>query len=494
MDPLDPLTGSTPVWASALVVLADVVLRLVALGVVPHNRRPAAAWGWLLAIFFVPVIGVLLYIVIGRSNLPPPRRRTQLAIGALATANAPARAPGQLAGVPPWASEVVRLNQDLRGMPLVAGNRLHILADYDESIDAIAAAVRAARRSVHMEYYILASDSTSEPVLRALVDAHERGVEVRVLIDFLGSRMFPGHREAVERLQRGGVPLRHALPVRPWRLQYQRADLRNHRKIVVVDGEVAFTGSQNMIAASYDKKQNLRDHVQWRDLMLRVEGPIVAQLQAVFLGDWYSESSDPLPSAVRHPSPVAQSTDATGVLCQVLPSGPGADDESNLRMFNSLFYSARHRIVICTPYFVPEESMLMAITTAARRGVHVSLYVGRTADHAVTHHAQRSFYEMLMRAGVHIHLYERPYILHSKFLLIDEDVAVVASSNMDIRSLVLNLEVNLLVCDRGFVSRMHDVVAGYARASSVLDLDEWMSRSLSQKYLDNVCRLTSGLQ
>lgn len=182
------------------------------------------------------------------------------------------------------------------------------------------------------------------------------------------------------------------------------------------------------------------------------------------------------------------------LLCQVLPSGPGFDNQPNLRLFNHLFYSARRSIVIASPYFVPDESMFHAITTAVQRGVQVCLYMGETSDHARTHHAQRSYYEKLLNAGVQIYLYRSPYVLHSKFVLIDDDVAVVASSNMDMRSFTLNLEVNLMVCDREFVQRMKAVEHDYRNASHSLRLEDWLSRPWHKKYLDNLCRLTADLQ
>ncbi|MDX2375511.1 cardiolipin synthase [Microbacterium sp. LRZ72] len=499
------LSWSPPLWFSALALTIDMIIRVVALGVVPHNRRPSAAWGWLLAIFFVPIVGVVLYLVIGRLALPEPRRRRQAAVptiagvddaGGRADWSAPSGAADHSAALPEWVRDAVRLNRRLTGLPLVPAYAAEVLIDYTASLERITRAVEGARRAVHLQFYIFAADASTEPLIRAVEKAHARGVEVKVLMDHIGSLGFPGYAQLVRRLDRGGIPWHRMLPVRPWRGEYQRPDIRNHRKIAVIDDEVAFVGSQNLIDASYNKKKNLRKHLQWRDLMLRVEGPVVAHVDAVFLADWSSESGDAVP-----PAPPAAPAPMTGpgrILCQVLPSGagdnPGKDEEANLRLFSQLFYSARTRIIMTSPYFVPEESTLVALTTAAQRGVDVRLYVGEASDHPLTHRAQRSYYEMLLRAGVTIHRHRPPYILHSKFLLIDEDVAIIASSNVDMRSFALNLELDLMVCDRDFVRRMDTVVAAYEDDSSTLGLDEWMSRPLRQKYIDNVCRLTASLQ
>lgn len=484
--------GTIPLPVTVAFIVVDFTIRIVALGVVPINRRPSAAWGWLLAIFFLPILGLLVFLLLGRSNLPRHRKEKQRKIAELVRHDDPARyAIGDTSAVPDWALDAARLNHENSGLPLIAGNDAQLFDDYTESLEAMTRAVRRVESYVHFAFYIVAADKTTDPLITALEDAHRRGVTVRVLIDHIGSLGFPGYAEVVRRLDRSGIPWRRMLPVRPWRLEYQRPDLRNHRKILVVDGTEAFTGSQNIIDASYNKKKNLREHLQWRDLMLRLEGPAVHHLNAVFIVDWYSETDELL---ANETATVLPDSSGGGLLCQVLPSGPGLDNESNLRLFNHLFYSARSRIIVSSPYFVPDESMLGAITTAAQRGVDVRLYMGGTSDHALTHHAQRSYYEMLMKAGVKILLYESPYILHSKFVLIDDEVAVIASSNMDIRSFTLNLEVNLMVCDEGFVSRMMAVVRKYRDASSPLELESWLERPGYQKFFDNVSRLTAGVQ
>ncbi|MCW2131346.1 cardiolipin synthetase 2 [Arthrobacter sp. VKM Ac-2550] len=374
-----------------------------------------------------------------------------------------------------------------------------MLTDYTRSFASVVEAISSARSFVHFEFYIVALDKTTEPVFGALEEARARGVEVRVLFDHLGSAGFPGYKQAIRRLDAAGIEWRRMLPVRPWRLQYQRPDLRNHRKILVVDGEIAFTGSQNIIDASYNKKGNRRRGLQWRDLVLRLEGPVVQQLNAVFIADWYSETDILLANEApaRPNAGAAESTVGaeTGSLsCQLLPSGPGLDNENNLRLFNHLMHNARRRIVICTPYFVPDESMLIAITSAVQRGVEVRVHAGATSDHILTHHAQRSYYEMLLASGVDIHLYDQPYVLHSKFLLVDDETAVVTSSNMDIRSFALNQEINLLVFSQPFIQRMNTVEEQYRADSHHLDLDAWRQRPLYQKFFDNVCRLTAGVQ
>jgi cardiolipin synthase len=300
-----------------------------------------------------------------------------------------------------------------------------------------------------------------------------------------------GYRRTLRQLTRLGAEWHLMLPVQPWRGRYQRPDLRNHRKVLVVDGRVGFMGSQNMIDRTYDRWTNRRRGLRWKDLMLRLEGPIVAELNAIFISDWFSETNVMLEREAR------QRVEPVGTEfldCQVVPSGPGFEGENNLRLFNGLIYAAQERIVLTSPYFVPDDSMLYAVTTAAQRGVHVELFVSEIGDQAVVFHAQRSYYETLLKAGVVIWLYRAPTILHAKHFTIDEEVAVVGSSNLDMRSFTLNLEVSLMVRGHEFVAQLRQIEEGYRRASRRLTLDEWQRRPLRTAVLDNIARLTASLQ
>jgi cardiolipin synthase A/B len=183
-----------------------------------------------------------------------------------------------------------------------------------------------------------------------------------------------------------------------------------------------------------------------------------------------------------------------GVAAQVVPSGPGYVTENNLRLFTALIYSARSRISLTSPYFVPDEPLLYAVTTAARRGVEVELFVSEEGDQFMVYHAQCSYYQALLEAGVRIYLYPAPAVLHSKHFTIDDDIAVIGSSNMDMRSFALNYEVSMMLTGGDIVARFREVENGYRALSRELTLDEWRQRSKVQRYLDNTMRLTAALQ
>jgi cardiolipin synthase A/B len=475
-----------------VLLIIDMVIRVLAVIYIPRNRRPQTALAWLVLIFVVPVPGIVLFWLFGSRRLPPSRIRKQREINKYILETT--EGIDQVSGAdewPIWLAPIVELNRKLGAMPLVGGNSAEIHTDYVESIEAMTEAVNAAKKYVHVEFYILAFDRTTVPFFEALRDAVERGVTVRVLMDHIAVLRAPGLARLVTKLRRMGVQWHFMLPVQPLRFKYQRLDLRNHRKILVVDGTVAYTGSQNMVDASYNKKSNIRRGLQWKDLMVRFEGPIVAGINALFITDWYGETDELLIREAPEPRPV-HAPDL--IDCQVVPSGPGFDGENNLRLFNSLVYAATEKVIITSPYFVPDDSMLYAITTAAQSGLDVQLFASEIGDQPVVYHAQRSYYEALLRAGVRIFLYPSPTVLHAKHFTIDDEVAVIGSSNMDMRSFSLNLEVSVMVRGKSFVDKLRAIEQDYRDVSRELTLDEWMRRPRAAAVLDNVARLSATVQ
>ncbi|NYF08926.1 cardiolipin synthase [Leifsonia sp. AK011] len=488
----DPATAWFSLAVALLVLAGDLTIRVLAIIYIPRNRRPQTAMAWLLAIFFIPYVGIILFLLLGSRKLPRKRRKRQSQINKyiLETTDGIDKVTTH-SEWPDWLPPIVELNRTLGAMPLVGGNSASLYPEYDLSIAAMARAIDNATSTVHVEFYILSADDTTEPFFAAMERAIQRGVIVRVLLDHIASVRAPGYRRTLKRLTAMGALWKLMLPVQPLRGKWRRPDLRNHRKLVVVDGLVAFTGSQNMVDSSYNKPGNIRRGLHWKDLMVRFEGPIVAGINALFVTDWYSETDELL---------LRESPDANPVLArepldaQVVPSGPGFEGENNLRLFNSLVYAAQHKVIITSPYFVPDDSMLYAITTAAQSGLDVQLFVSEVGDQFMVFHAQRSYYEQLLRAGVRIWLYPEPTVLHSKHFTIDDEVAVIGSSNMDMRSFSLNLEISVMVRSRDFVDDLREVEASYRRVSRELTLEEWMKRSRTSATLDNVMRLTAALQ
>jgi cardiolipin synthase len=485
----------TTVLVVVLVFAVDLAIRVAALVIIPRDRKPSAAMAWLLAVFLIPYVGVFFYLLIGSSHLPRSRREKQQRVNTLiASAMNGVDLPTDRSDWPGWLAPVAEMNRAVGAIPIVGGNEAHLIDDYEGSFAAIAADIDAALDFVHVEFYIVSFDSTTVDLFAALEAAVARGVSVRVLLDHVASVRAANHKQTFAELDRIGVHWSFMLPVQPLKGRYQRPDLRNHRKIVVVDGRVAYMGSQNLIDRSYNSKKNIARGLRWQELMTRITGPVVAGVNAVFLGDWYCETGELLERERVPASEVARHATSDALSCQVVPSGPGFDGENNLRLFLALLHSARERIIITSPYFVPDEAMMYAITSAVQRGLDVQLFVSEIGDQGPVYHAQRSYYRELLTAGVHIWMYPAPFILHAKHLSIDDDVAVIGSSNMDIRSFALDLEVSLLVHGASFVSEMRRVEAGYRAAGRELTLEEWNREPRSATFLDGVARLTSALQ
>ncbi len=497
-----------PIWAIIAYLIVDITVRVVAVIQVPRNRRPTAAMAWLLAIFFIPVIGVLLFLLIGNPKLPRVRRRKQQQVNDyIAQASEQLQFGSLRPNAPSWFPPLVAMNERLGALPLSGDNGAHLISDYQDSLDQMAEAIRGAKTYVHIEFYIMQVDESTEGIFAAMEEATARGVPVRVLLDYWANRWKPRYKQTVDRLNAMGADWHLMLPVQPLRGRIQRPDLRNHRKLLVVDGAVGFVGSQNVTDSSYNLPKNIKRGLHWVDLMAKVDGPVVASINAIFLADYYAETD----TFAGYPADVTEMTEPPGRVpegvditlavpgtgdldCQVVPSGPGFEVENNLRLFLGLIYAAKHKIMMVSPYFVPDESLLQAVTAACDRGVDVQLFVSEEGDQAMVYHAQRSYYEVLLRAGVRIWMYPKPYILHTKSLTIDDEVAVIGSSNMDMRSFGLNMEISMLVRGEEFVDELRGVEDEYRRLSRELTLDEWMQQPLRSTVLDNLARLTSALQ
>ncbi len=488
---MDPAVTANVIWAVAL--LADLAIKVTALIVIPKHRKPTAAMSWLLAIFFIPFVGILLFLLIGNMRLPRARMQEQARIDAIIAQTVAALPETDIAATwPAWFARTVEQNERLTGLPASAGNGATLIDDYGASVASMTIEIERATRFVHVEFYIVAWDATTGAFFSAMERAVARGVTVRLLADHVASRKVSGADATFAELERIGVQWAWMLPVMPLKGKYQRPDLRNHRKIMVVDGRVAFLGSQNLIDRTYDSAKNIARGLRWQELVTRLTGPVVASANAVFLSDWLIETGEDL-SASEHVPAAQVQTSEDALVCQVVPSGPSYTTENNLRLFLSLIYSATERVIITSPYFVPDEAMVYAITTACQRGLDVQLFVSEIGDQGLVYHAQRSYYEALLTAGVRIFLYPAPFILHAKHFSIDEDIAVIGSSNMDIRSFSLNMEVSLLVRGTGFVGGMRAVEARYRTAGRELTLDEWRREPRRATFLDGLARLTSAL-
>jgi cardiolipin synthase len=474
-----PTIGYLVGWAICLLMLY----------VVPRKRDPESAAGWLLFSFFSPYLAGLLFLLIGSPKLPYARRERQRALDRFIAERVksleadPALARVINSGMAPRHQPIAALVERLGGLPVFDGN-VELLGNYTATLERIAADIERAEHFIHLLYYIFADDASGHIVADALCRAAERGVSCRVLYDGLGNRAYRGDLAA--QLQAAGVDIRPALPLRLFGSRRTRPDLRNHRKIAIIDGMIGYTGSQNFTNATF------KPNIVYEELVARVTGPIVSQLGAVFLSDWSSETEQTLPAAelpnLPRLAPIGGDTP-----CQVLPSGPAYDTDNTALLFAALLYSAQRRAVLTTPYFIPDASLLKAIANAALRGVDVHLIVSVQADQFLVSRAQHSYYEEMLDAGVKIHAVRPPTFIHAKHISIDDDIAVIGSSNFDIRSFRLNLEIVLLAYAKDVVAAQRAIEASYRERADEIKLEEWLERPKRQQFVENTCRLISAL-
>lgn len=481
--------------ASLIWLIVDWIIRISALFFVPRNRKPTSGTAWLMVIFLFPIGGLLLFLIIGNPKLPQSRREAQKTLDGIISwtvshlGSDGASSRFFQADVPEKYAPVSKLSESLSHLPAVGGNKIALLPDYDEAIRQLVRDIDSAKHFVHIEYFIIVLDEVTEPVFAALGRAVRRGVQTRVMYDWFSVRGYPNRKKMLKRLKADGVMTQAMLPFKLPGRGYVRPDLRNHRKLAVIDGHIGHTGSQNLVRRNYHRK----DSLYYDELVVRLQGPIVLELSAIFTTDWFSETAELLR---MHDLGVELSEMKTygSSVAQILPSGPGYEDENNLKLFTGLIHAAREQITITNPYFVPDDALSTAIISAARRGVTVTMLNSKVIDQILVGHAQRSFYEQLLKAGVRIQLYDPPILLHSKFMTIDDDAAIIGSSNFDMRSFQLDLEVTCITYDQKVVKQLRDLEKQYIGRSKRVKLADWQQRPRRKVLLDNIARLTSALQ
>ncbi|MCE5303281.1 MAG: cardiolipin synthase [Planctomycetaceae bacterium] len=467
---------ATGEWIIRLTMLPVIVLR---------KEKPTTCLAWLSIVFFEPWIGLALYLLIGENRLGRRRlarrrrRRSQLETsqyGRMAARRAMDASQIEECKV------LVHLAGDVGGLPVVPGNAISWTTDTDEAIDQIIAEIDAAKRHVHLLFYIFQDDTVGRRVAESLRRAAARGVACRVLADAVGSRRL--FRTLAPTMRQQGIRIFPMLPANLWRIPFKRLDLRNHRKLVVIDGTVAFTGSQNIVEASYGHK---RAGV-WHDIMARITGPAVDQLQSIFLEDWFYESGELLDDASLFPPCEPNGS----IAVQVVPTGPDQPTELFQDLVVKAIFLAQRRVVITSPYFIPNEAMLLALRLAAQRGVQVDLAIPRRCDHRIVQAAGAFYCEYLSRFGVNIYLF-RDGMLHAKTLTIDDELAMFGSANYDIRSFDLNFELNLFVHAAKAVDEMRRLQQGYLDCSDLATPDDWPTKTLAGRLKVNLAKLFSPL-
>ena len=491
-----------PLWAWLLLGAVDFAIRIVALGVVPKHRRASTSTAWLLLIFLWPFLGVPLYFIFGSWWAMGRRLDDDPEASALVEAILKDSAkPEPTAYETPDGSDddtasLMRLTGSLSGFPDSCGHVVALHNDTADTFRAMAASIDRATHHVNALYFQTSWDEYSAPFYEALERAKARGVTVRLLVDHHGMRTIPGHRRFRRRLDDMGILWHQILPFAPLRGRIRRPDLRNHRKLLVVDGREAYIGSHNLVAPDYDTPSFQKAGITYDDTSVSLTGRIVTQIEAVFALDWYYACKEVLTPADLTP-PTAREEDeredTPASSMQIIPSGPAFRGEPNLRAFVHMVSSARTHVSIASPYFIPDEALMTALTNAALSGVEVELFLSEQFDQFLVGHAQRSYYGALLKTGVRIHLYRKPTMLHSKYVIVDGSLCAIGSSNMDVRSFGLNYEITLIADDARLVELVRGNDERNRERSRELTYREWRDQPWHVHYVDNVCRLWSSL-
>lgn len=480
-------------WITVVVLASDWIIRIgLAIRIIMRRASVPVSLAWLLIVLFMPFVGFVVYLLIGENRLGRSRvrRYNELTQGI----DSEAAAMWQHHHVEWQAQEefyrhAAKMGTAVSGLPPLTGNNLELISESRSMLDRLIADIDAAQDHCHLLYFIWMKGGRGVEVAEALRRAAARGVECRVLVDAVGSKAFLRSGEA-RAAREAGVRVVAALPVNPLRMLLARIDLRNHRKLAVIDGRIGYAGSQNITDDTF--KFNPRTGIgPWIDASVRLEGPAAHALQVVFLRDWMLDSGERFEALGRFfPEDVLRSD--SGSVLHVIPSGPGAPLDAVQQTFLSTIYTAREEIIITTPYFVPDEASKAALCMAAMRGVEVTIVVPERLDAPIVAAASRSHYLDLLDAGVRIFHY-RGGLLHSKTMTADRKLAIIGSANLDMRSFWLNFEITLFIYDDDFSSLVRFMQVDYLNRASFIHRDWWMKRSLARRFLDNGAQLLSPL-
>ncbi|MGI9629166.1 MAG: cardiolipin synthase [Longimicrobiales bacterium] len=451
----------------------------------PQTRQQSSL-AWILVIVTLPGLGIVLYLILGEVRTGSKRRRRHREIqGTIRAVTVRAWAKSPIAADVP---DMYQSLGQLAALPGSAqphgGNHLRLLARADLFVDELTKDIEGATNHVHLLYYIYLDDGCGRRVATALKRAVVRGVECRLLVDSVGSSAFL-KSELCRELTEAGVHVVGALPTRITQIVRVRFDMRNHRKIAVVDGQVGYTGSHNLADEAFTPKPKF---APWIDATVRIEGPGVRDLQALFVEDWFMDTRQSLDHLIM----ISPTELPGGKTIQVVGTGPNSRNRALVQVIQSAIHLARREIILTTPYFVPDEGTHAALTTAAMRGVRTIVVVPARNDSPLVSLASRSFYDSLLAAGVEVHEFTKG-LLHAKTITVDRDLALVSTANFDRRSFEINFELTTLVYDTDFASELRLLQKTYLEDCRRVDQTTWGERAWPRRLAENVAGLVSPL-
>ena len=477
-------------FATNSILLADLAIRLaLSLRIIMRKKESSVTLAWLIIILLIPFIGAILYLIIGENRLG--QRRAAHAAHSLPIyknwiTSLEKRVSSTEKNVDALSYPLCLQAQRVIGLPALPGNNLELIKDANEFFHALIRDIEQAKDFCFLEFYIWEEGGLADDIAAAVVRAASRGVTCQILLDSIGSDSFLKSDRA-KQMKNNGVEIIESLPAGIFRALFVRVDLRNHRKIAIIDGKIAYTGSQNLVDPHFFKQdENLGE---WIDTMVRVRGPIVEAMTATFLYDWFIEN-DIAPEEIGEIKEITEVEEAGQAQVQLVPSGPGFASEGIHDLLLTTIYTARKELILTTPYFVPDAAILSALKSAAHRGVDVTIIVPEKIDSKLVKFASRARYSELSRSGIKIKVFEEG-LLHAKTITIDNEFSLIGSVNLDMRSLWLNFELTLFVYDKNFTTTLRNLQHHYMQRASDLDTEQFSRRPFLTRFKEN-CALIVG--
>jgi len=479
-------------FLTSILFLADLSIRIgLSIRVIMRKKEPSVTLAWLVVILLLPFLGAIIYLLFGENRLGERRAKRAAADIPLILRWAEGLRQRAFSGwdtINPECEPIRRQIDATIGIPTMPGNAFILIKDSTTFFQKLIEDIEAAREYCFLEFYIFETGGMADQVIDALKRAAQRGVCCRLLLDSIGSKKFLGTPDCLD-LMAHGIEVIECLPAGLIRALFVRIDLRNHRKIVTIDNKIAYTGSQNLVDPRYFKQDE--GVGQWIDIMVRIQGPVVEILTASFLYDWGLETGQPLEKLLAE-AKVSSPPSVGDIPVQLAPSGPGYAEGTIHNLLLTTIYAARRELVLTTPYFVPDSAILIALKSAAQRGVAVTIIVPEKNDSKLVHYASRARYGELINAGVRIVAFTRG-LLHAKTITVDDDFCLIGSVNLDMRSFWLNFEMTLFVYNHAFTEKLRALQQEYLEVSIPLDEEVFRKRSFGERFMENVALLVGPL-
>ena len=469
---------------NTVLLIIEIVYILTVLGIVvvviSENRNPIKTVAWILAVVFLPVVGIVWYITFGQDitkrQVISRRMYSKLK-------KRPLDEMGELIEVsyPGQHDNLVALLKNMDYTPILGGNDVQIFTNGKDKFAALFADIEKAKKHIHVEYYVLVDDDIGTRLQQSLIRKAREGLEIRVIYDSFGSRKTK--KKFLEEFRKAGIEtepfLKLTLPALTSRINY-----RTHRKMVVIDGQIGYVGGMNIA----DRYIDGFSWGCWRDTHARIEGKGVQGLQSVFLIDWYFVSQTLITS--RDYFPMLDNYGTSPM--QIVNSGPLSELNEIFHGIMQAIYDAKESIFIQTPYFLPPEAMIDALQAAAIRGVDVRIMLSKRSDVPLVQMASRSFIKDMLKAGVKVYFYQKGF-LHSKTMTFDRSLTLIGSANFDSRSFEQNFEVEAFIYDEKVTADANEIFVEDQRESEIVALKEWVKRPVTVRFLESIMRLFAPL-